>query len=134
MIDYTTVRETVEVYLNANFSTLPIRFENTLLEANNSGYVDIIDTDITSSTMDMSVGETKLVEGLLSINIFTQAGSGTELAREAASSLVGLLDDMNVSIEFKSATFMSIGLVEPEKHLYQHNLSVPYSYIYGQDD
>lgn len=132
MIDYTYVRRTIENYLGDNFTTLPIVFENTTLEEEDAEHITLIDTDVASESMGMG-DPAKLINGLVTIMIYTQIGSGTDTARAVASEILEMLNDIGEPIAFTESLFNSIGLVE-DQSLYQHNLSIPYSYIYGQDD
>lgn len=132
MIDYTAVRREIEVYLNSEFETVPIVFENTDLSSRSIPHVSLVDTDISSNRTGFNE-DSYIVTGRLTFNIFSQKGVGTEGARDIASEIITLLEDFNGNIVFQEFIFQSVGLVD-EGHLYRHILSVPYSYVYGQND
>ena len=89
MIDYTSVREAIEVLMDTAITTIPIVFENTAIAPHNKEHLEVLDATTRAVPMDMG-GIVGSVEGLLTIGIFTVAGSGTERAREIASTVDAL--------------------------------------------
>lgn len=132
MIDYTTVRATIEQYLGDNFSTVAVVFENTSLENKDEEHISISEDDVETALLGMT-DDQRLVNAVISIEIFTKRGIGTEKAREIASELITLIEANDSGIAFGVPIFSSVGAVDGAE-LYQHVLSYPYSYVYGQAD
>lgn len=132
MIDLTQQRQVFETYIDANFSLVPTVFENTKHQAEDGPHIAIEDSMISSTRLEMQSSKS-LVVGEFTIEIYTNTGEGTKLAREIASELIQLVEDYSGSLMFSEPVFLSVGKVEGAK-LYQHSLNVPYQYVYGQDD
>jgi hypothetical protein len=132
MLDYTTVRATVEKYIGDNFTTVKVLFENTYLESVDEEHIAINEDDTESTSLEMN-SSVRQVDSSLFIDIYTKRGIGTEKAREIASELVTLLEAMDSGINFREPIFSSDGAVDGAK-LYKHVLIYPYTYIYGQAD
>lgn len=133
MIDYTVVRREIESYIDANFNTVPMKFENTLLASIDTEHITVEDGDLSRNRLDVSDPIVSQVEGTLIIGIFTQVGIGTERGREIASELDSLLVNYNSDIALSGSLLVSAGNVA-ESNLFRHNLSVPYTYVYGQTE
>jgi len=130
MIDYTAVREEIESYIQDNFTTVPVVFENTDLKSKDTTHITVYDEDVTSDNLGM--GEPgSLITGLIVISVFTKMGIGTELGRTIASELATLIEAYTGSIDFQSIILTSPGVGEGS-YFYRHNLNIPYQYIYGQ--
>jgi hypothetical protein len=134
MIDYTELRRTIEVFISSNFSDVPVRFENTFLTKEDEEHISILDSgDLTSEPLEMGMGAPSLMSGLLTIEIFTYVGKGTQKARQIASSLDTIFNDSIDGITFDERELRSVG-VENDAPFYKHVLNVPYKYFYGQND
>ncbi len=133
IIDYTTVRRYVENYINDNYTTTPVQFENTSID------VDVVKefisiTDVTGETESMIGSLAILTHGGIIIQIFTELGAGTNRGREIASELANLLNSESFSnFNFTTPQFESFGQVE-DADFYQCNLTVPYVYAYGAEE
>lgn len=132
MIDYTEVRRAVETLIKDNFVLLPLILENTTKRFENKPHVEVTDQPGSQHSMEMGSG-VALNDGTISIHIYTEAGSGTNLARASASFLIDLFQTSDLQLQTESAEFISGGYVK-DTNLYVHVLKLPYSYFYGQDD
>lgn len=132
MIDFTTVRATIETYLDAEVTTVKVVFENTELENVDEEHITIEDNDFKSEWLEFGSDIRKVTSNLM-ISIFTKRGIGTQKARTIASEIVTLINALDSSIAFAEPVFNSDGAVEGAK-LYKHVLVYPYSYVYGQTD
>lgn len=133
MIDYSEIRRIVETKINSDFTDLPVEFENTFIDPPDSEHVKVTTTETRSVGLDIT-GPGRLVEGDVIIQIYVSIGSGTDKARQAASSLHDMLygENSETSVYFKGeAELISIGRYN-ESPLYQYNLIIPYMYVYGQ--
>lgn len=140
MIDYTTFRSRVEVFLGANSVAIgvPVVRENTLPISVNEEHVEVFDQQMSSEQLGMaSMGESPVSQkiGYLIFKIFTKRGTGTNRAKTIASSIEKLLTvpDVIAGGTFEEGILTAVGETE-EGHLYQHNLSVMYQFIFGQND
>jgi len=129
MLDYTEVRRSIETLLDTELTSLTVIFENTKLSDTKQAHVTLTDADVKSEKLSMTENVYK-VTGILTFHIFTESGTGTELARETASEIISLLEASDIA--FKEFTFSSVGKTE-ENYLYHHKLSAPYDYVYGQN-
>lgn len=133
MIDYTSVRQAIEVLINEELEDVLVVFENTATEPVNVEHIEVFDETNRSDAMELG-GVVQRVHGLLTITIFTTAGSGTERAREIATAVDTVLSSSDVDgLSFQGSELYSVGYTK-SGHLYQHNLITPYSYFYGQDE
>jgi hypothetical protein len=132
MIDYTAIREAIETIIGTGFTTIPVVFENTRKNPLNSPHVAVTIDDTSSDPIEMGTVKSQ-VTGICTVQIYTALGLGTNLARTYASSITTLLNNSGENIFFGVPELRSVGPVEG-LHLYQHNLTVTYSYIYGQND
>lgn len=131
VIDYTSVRRLIETFLNDNYSSTVIQYENTYVDVVNvSEYISI--NDVTSDTYPTDMGGgTITVHGAIVIQIYTELGSGTQRGREIASELTDLFKSESLSgLNLTVPEFNSFGQVEGADY-YQHNLTIPYVYAYG---
>ena len=93
MIDYTEPRRALEMYIAANFSAVPVIFENVAPDPSvdlSSGFIDFTDLGGSNVKMDIS-GDESQVKGNIVIRIYTPLGSGTQQGRQIASTLDTLL-------------------------------------------
>jgi len=136
MIDYTAPRRAIEVYLNTNFTTVPIHFENVAVDDSvdlTSGYIAITDTGTESISMGMQE-EVTHVNGMVVIQIYTVLGSGTQTSRSIASELETLLAGEDLSgLQLGEPVLESFGQVDGAD-FYQQNLTFPYQFFYGQSE
>ena len=138
MNDYTKFREYIEGFLSANFSTVPIVYENAHLEYMYEEHIELTDQGVESNLqLEMGLSSPSLIEGILIVQIFTTANTGTVKARAIATELTTLLTQTfaSDSVHFENPILTAVGLVNVEDvNLYQHNLSFPYKYFYAQID
>ena len=132
MIDYTGVRKSIETLIDTNLSEVLVVFENTAVGPVNVEHIEVYDETNSAATMEIG-GGVRRVHGLLTVAIFTEAGIGTDRAREIASSIDLILRTPDVDdLDFQGSELYSVGYTK-SGHLYQHNLITPYSYFYGQE-
>lgn len=129
MIDYTSVRQTIEKHLGSNFSTCPMQRENVAInERQPNEYISLYDTITQSETI--SVGVVKC-NGMLTITINTKLGIGTNRSREIAENLDSLLANQEISdIVFKESELKSLPIKKDARH-YQQVLLIPYIFAYN---
>jgi len=129
MIDYSEVRRIIEVYIDENFDTVPVQFENIIIDVDGA-YISL--TDIQANAQPPAMGsKTSLITGIIVIQIYTVYGTGTVYSRNIASELANLLLGNNVEgVKFKAPTLTSIGKVDQADY-YQQNFSIEYEFIYN---
>lgn len=134
MIDYTEFRRQIENFIEANYTgSLPVRYENTTFQAANTEHISFRDLgDIAVEPMEIG-GSINVSDGAFAIEILTALGEGTEKARLVATELDTMFNIGLDNVAFRDRELKSVGEVD-EAPLYQHNLIVPYRYIYGQND
>ena len=85
MIDYTEPRRALEMYVDTNFTTVPVAFENLAIDPSltdiTGGYIDIVDIGSSNQKMDL-VGDESQVIGFIAIRIYTPLGGGTQKGRQ----------------------------------------------------
>lgn len=133
MNDYTVVRQVIEGHIAANFTTLPIVYENVGLTDTTAEHIKIIDEGEIVVTPVAMGSDVKMAESEVVIGIFTALGTGTLKARQIASELDALFNDDIAGISFKERAFKTVGERE-DSPFYEHNLIVPYVNFYGQND
>lgn len=131
-IDFTTFRESVESYLDENFTSMKIQFENTYRK-DKKPFIYVVDQNYTSESMGCGE-DISNVKGALIIQIYSVKGTGTVLAKKAATELTSLMSDYqdeSDNLNFSNPVLASFGPVDGAEY-YQHNLTIPYQYFYGQ--
>ena len=131
MIDHTEIRRLIENKISGSSLTLPVEFENTLISPDDVAHIGVVLTDVHSQPACM--GNSRMVNGMVVIEIYTKLGTGTKLARETASFLCDLLkgEDSVEGVIFEGGgELISMGASEGSS-LYQHNLMIPYIFQYG---
>jgi hypothetical protein len=130
MIDYQSVRYTLEKLITLNFAEVPVQLENTRIDDDVPEYVSVNIQDVDSDPFDMD-GDIYLVQGLLILGIYTKLGSGIERSRELASMLnMVILTAADSTITFGTPTLTSAGQVE-DANYYLQNLNVQFQYVYA---
>lgn len=134
MIDFTAPRRALEVYLNTNFTTVPVKFENVNIDNSvdlTGGFIAMHDTG--TDSLGTGLQETvALVKGMIVIQIFTALGSGTQTSRSIASELETLLAGEDLSgLQLGEPVLESFGQVDGAD-FFQQNLTFPYQFFYGQ--
>ena len=132
MKDYTKARKEMEQLIEQNFTALPIVFENSRKKPINTPHITLTEIGIESTPMGMSEDMNR-VDSILTVEIYTERGSGTQVASDAASKLAEVFEQYEGYLSFAEPILESVGPKE-DTALYQHNLSIQYAYIYGQDD
>ncbi len=136
MIDYTEPRRALEMYVNTNFSAVPVIFENVAVDESvdlSGGFIDFTDLGGSNVKMDIS-GDESQVKGNIVIRIYTPLGSGTQQGRQIASTLDTLLKGQTLSgLHLMEPVFESFGQVEGAD-FFQQNLTFPYQFFYGQTE
>ena len=134
MIDYTTTRVVMEKYIDDNFNTCPIKFENVPLKTEGlPSWAALFDRPSVSEPVEFGEDVPYMSGGVLIIQIFTPLDSGTAVSRALAQELADLMGQKEIE-----------GLVfqEPELHpvappkdatWYQCNLVIPYQTVMGQN-
>lgn len=133
MQDFTELRRTLENFLNTNFALCPIEYENLELENKSDLRAWISVHDKSSVSESTGMGEsTYYLGGIITINIFTQLGIGTNEARILANGLSDLFNSTEVSgLNFQTPELYT----GPEnKKWYQHKLIIRYTTVMGQED
>lgn len=148
MIDYTVFRQLIESFLVTNYNTTALMLENTGLMLNRPVGEEDNDWIEHVQVFDQNNGRGDFLglgdamhqtHGLMIFKILTKEGIGTERARVIADDLVTVMDNFPTSvgvgcvvqqISFSPPELHSVGPVEGES-AYQHNLVIPYTYIYG---
>ena len=126
-MDYVDVRREIEVYLNTNFTLAPIQFENTTIDATTE-FIALTISDATAEPPAMGSSST-LISGLLTIQIYTELGVGTQRARELYDKLKLMLLGVNVDgLSFQAPVHSSFGQVEGANY-YQTNLDCQFEFI-----
>lgn len=132
MIDYVFIRELIETFLEENFTTVPIQFENLTID-DVEEYISVEDTNDDSEQLGSGI-EAYRVYGAITIKIYTPLNTGTERSKQLATELTTLLTKKEVStFTFSVPILSSFGQVKDSSH-YQQNLTIPYTYIYGQNE
>lgn len=134
MKDYTVVRRVIEKLIADNYAgDLTLVYENVFLESVDEEHITIIDEgDVYVDRMEIGSSISRNA-GMVVLGIFTARGEGTAKARQEASALDLLFNQEVDGITFGEREFKVIGADE-EAPLYQHNLLVPYTHFYGQED
>lgn len=132
MIDYTSVRRSIETYLATNFTAVPIQYENTHI-GEVKEFIALFDQESMSDQSEMG-SDVVIVHGGLIIQIFTPLGEGSQRGRELASLLSNMINTLETDVlRFETAVLASIGQVEDADY-YQQNLTIPYTYAYAGDE
>jgi len=130
-MDYVDVRKEIEMYLDTNFTSTPIQFENTIIAASSDSIEEFIALTISdASTETPAMGSTSsMVTGLLTVQVFTKLGTGTQRARTLYDELKTLLLGVTINgLSFKAPIHTSVGQVEESQH-YQTNLDCTFEFI-----
>ena len=115
-----------------SFEGLTIQYENIDLDDLNVEHISVTDRDMDSRQACIG-SDSRMVNALLVIEIYTKQGTGTEKARKVTNELCSMFSNSNTDIVFTGGPeFMPIGPKEGTT-LYQHNLTVPYMYEYGNN-
>ena len=132
MIDYTSVRRSIENHVRDNFTEVDVQYENTRIPEADE-YVALFDQEGDAEVTEIG-GGVSMVKGGIIIQIFTQLGDGTDRSREIASILTNMLNGLQTDVlTFGSAVLASIGQTEGIDY-YQQNLTVPYTYAYAGNE
>ncbi len=135
MIDFTTIRRTIETELNDNFSTVPIMFENVGMPDQTDQDEFIAVEDQASFSEGTGLGDTVThLGGVILIKIYTTRGEGTQRSRVIATELATLLADQQLTdISLQEASLHTAGDVDGSEYFLQV-LQIPYSLLYGQNE
>ena len=130
MIDYTTIRASVEGKIATLSLGIAVEHENAHVGPLLSEHIKVINTDISAHQVAMGAG--RIVKGVIIFEIYTKIGIGTGKARGMAKTLCSsLTGDAIAEITFTGeGELISIGPTE-DGELYQHNLMIPYMCEYG---
>lgn len=131
MIDYTELRSQVESYIADNFDTCPIKFENVNISVSTTDtWIAIFDKVDYSTSMGMGE-DVYMSGGLLTIQIFTPLGQGTQVSRSIANELTVILS--NVSVGDMTFEPPELRPAPQNESWYQQNLIFPYTVLMGQE-
>ena len=132
MIDFVFTRDLIETYLETNFNTVPIQFENKRIE-DAIEYIAVEDSNNDTESLGSGINAYR-IDGFLTIKIYTELGIGTNRSKTIASELVTLLNQKELeTFMFQVPILNSFGQVKNADH-YQQNLTIPYTYVYGQSE
>lgn len=132
MIDYTSVRRSLETHIADNFSEVPVQYENRRIDRAKE-FIALFDQEADSLVSEIA-GGVSMVTGIVIIQIFTELGTGTERSREIASILANITNGLQTDVlSFQSAVLSSIGQVDGIDY-YQQNLTIPYTYAYAGNE
>ena len=107
MKDYTALRSLVESYLAANFTEVPIIFENCKIAADLKEFVMVEDQVV--STSPIAIGfPGHISQSSLAFSICTEIGVGTQRSKHLATTIVEILEAFEVEgVDFDEPTLMS---------------------------
>jgi len=133
-MQYSGIRSKIESLLENNLSdTIKVAYENTYVDPPDGEHLEVSDSDVTSEPVCIG-SPNRIIRGILTIQIFTRSGSGTEPARQIAQMICKVF---STSAEIEGISFtgnaelVSVGNKEGST-LYQHNLLIPYLYEYSE--
>jgi len=127
-MNYTNVIGSIETILEDGFNTVPIKFENVDLIDIRGEHVSLSDQDVESRLACMNTNS-RIVKGIVSVNIMTKSGTGTDKAKKIAMEICNILSHEPVDgILFTGqAELVSVGDDDLDG-LYKHVLYIPYLY------
>ena len=128
MIDYTVIRQEIEVFIDSVIS-VPIQFENTRIPES-PAFVAVTTQEATSALTGMNESSFQ-VAGDVIFQIYTPLFSGTDQSKQIASEIANALATSRIdAVTFQVPVLQSVGQV-PETDLFQQNLIVPFNYFYA---
>ncbi|RLI52832.1 MAG: hypothetical protein DRP09_17140 [Candidatus Thorarchaeota archaeon] len=131
LIDFTSIRQTIETYLGDNFTTVPIKYENVGAFEDVEEYIALRDKATFATSMGMAETQ-QHTGGVVLIDIFTARGIGTQRSRTIATEIANLIANQVVDVMNFGEASLHTG-IELEGY-FQQVLQVPYSVIIGGDD
>jgi len=133
MIDFTSTRRTIEMYLDSNFTTVPIVFENVGVPEDADEFIAVRDAATDSQQMELG-GDVVRKDGVLLIDIYTPLDNGTNRSRVLADELAALIELQQISdVAFRESELHTVGPVGDAEYFHQV-LQTPYSVFYGQNE
>lgn len=127
MIDYGEIRKIIEEAIEEEFTSMgvDIVYENT---GPYNGVNDHIEIYIEGDIWAADMSGTSMVKGRAIVSIFAVAGSGGNFARDLATRMVDMCQELS-GINFQGPfEFVPVG-VEDDSSFFKYNLIMPY--IYG---
>lgn len=130
MSSFADERAAIEKRLKDNWSTTPIAFDNVGFRPTDSEYVAIFIQNATATQIELT-GATPnhRYTGLISIQIFVDANTGSQTARSYADTIAAIFRNQTFSsgssgtIICRTPNVQRVGVVEGR---FQLNLTVPY--------
>ena len=120
------------MHLDANFSTVPIVFENVGVPKGVVEFISLRDSATDSDSMEIG-GSVIRKGGVLFVDIFTEQGQGTQRSRVLADELAVLLENQQVGdVTLNEAELHTVGKLA-DANYFQQVLQIPYSIMYGQE-
>lgn len=123
-------RAAIEKRMKDNWTTTPVVFDNVGFRPTDSAYVAIFIQNASATQIELTGATPRhRYTGLISIQIFTDANSGSNTARTYADSIAAIFRNQTFSsgssgtIVCRSPNVQRVGVVEGR---YQLNLTVPY--------
>ncbi len=130
--DFTTIRRVAETALSSSYTETDIKYENVGLELSVNEFVALRDSAQPSALLAIGQEETH-VGGVLLVDIFTEAGTGTQRARVIANAVDIVLGAQEIGpVSFGASALHTVGETK-DAILYHHVLQIPYQYISGID-
>jgi len=123
-------RAAIEKRLKDNWTTTPVVFDNVGFRPTDSAYVAIFIQNASATQIELTGATPRhRYTGLISIQIFTDANSGSNTARTYADTIAAIFRNQTFSsgnsgtIVCRSPNVQRVGVVEGR---YQLNLTVPF--------
>lgn len=127
---YASERAAIEKRVKDNWSTTPIVFDNVGFRPADSNYVSVAILNASANQLEINGASPKhRYTGIISIQIFTDANSGTQTARTYADTIAAIFRNQSFShsdsgtITCRTPNAIRAGVVDGR---YQLNLTVPY--------
>jgi len=132
MIDYTLVRDTVARVLTSSFSECTVEYENVPLSNKSpKEVVSFYDDNVISSRISF---DSTMTDGIVTFQIFTELGTGTERNRVIGKELAQLFQNKTIDgVDFGPAIFVAAAPIESAMY-FQRNLLIDYTVNFGETD
>lgn len=120
------ISEVVESYFYSNWTQTPIAWQNVPFNADAEEWVRFSHLPDTTQTEEIGEEAIGMREGVVIIQVFTKAGTGSRTGANLASQVEALfhLKDIN-GVKFKSAYSTSNG-IDDTGNWFQHTVTCPY--------
>jgi hypothetical protein len=92
MTGFEDARNAIESRLAANWTTTPIRYENVPFKETMAPYLALFILDATGRQISLGTPAVRRWEGIIKIQVFVQADTGTKLPRTYADTVGAIFD------------------------------------------